>query len=307
MKRLLILLLAMAMLLSMAACGPDDDAEREDNPSPNNNFTSSVSPTEPETTAVDLGQYCQEGVDGWYKTDTLENDEWSYWIRHSKTGKTDHAIIIQYLGTDTSIVIPDSIDGYPVTQFRTYGGGGLAKNLDKTDITSIEFPDTLYFITAGLLDDTAWYKNQPDGPVFAGNVLYKYKGTLPEGTSYTVDDGTVGIAGRAFDRQKGLKELTVPDTVVCIGNKAFANCPSLEKINLSKELRDLGGWVFEESNLLKELYISEKLYYFDRNAFDGSEIWNVYYAGDQTAWNKLCDRSHFSDSLNLHYNQVLPN
>lgn len=314
MKRLWIALLTLAMLLSMTACGEGKESSDQ---KPSSTVSSNVpddsaapvdpiNPVEPGNTAVDLGQYCQEDVDGWYKTDTFENEEWSYWIQYSKSGKTDHCIIVQYLGTDPSIVVPETIDGYPVTQFRTYGGGGLTKNIDVASVTSITLPDTVYFITAGVLDKTAWFKNQPDGPVYLGKVLYAYKGTLPEGSSYTVADGTVGIAGKAFENQKGVAELSMPDTVVCIGNKAFKNCSKLASLKLSKDLRQLGGWAFEGCSILEEIHISKKFYCFDELAFKESEIWNVYYEGSQKDWDALYKRSRLHENLNLHYDQTMP-
>lgn len=314
MKKILTALLTLAILLSMSACGAGETSpDQENSPPASSNFlddsdptNSSVNPIEPGDTAVDLGQYCQEDVDGWYKTDTLENDEWSYWIRYSKSGKTDHCIIVQYLGTDTSIVVPETIDGYPVTQFRAFGGVELTKNIDAATVTSIALPDTVYFITAGLLDNTAWFKNQPDGPVYLGKILYAYKGKLSDGASFTVADGTIGIAGKAFENQKGVAELTMPDTVICIGNKAFKNCSNLYTLNLSKELRQLGGWAFDGSSILSELHISSKFYYFDQYAFENSKIWNVYYEGSQEEWNELYKRCRLNDELNLHFDQTMP-
>ena len=315
MKKALIILLTLAMLLSVTACG-EEKASSDQEPSStvssnaSDDFVTSpedaADPVEPGNTAIDLGLYCQEDVDGWYKTDTLENEEWSYWIRYSKSGKTDHCIIVQYLGTDPAIVVPETIDGYPVTQFRTYGGGGLTKNIDVASVTSITLPDTVYFITAGVLDKTAWFKNQPDGPVYLGKILYAYKGNLPEGASYTVADGTVGIAGRAFENQKGIAELSMPDTVVYIGNRAFKGCAKLDSLKLSKELRQLGGWAFDGCSMLGEIHISKKFYCFDNSAFKESNIRNVYYEGSQGDWNTLYKRSRLHDNLNLHYDQTMP-
>lgn len=299
MKKFLVLILSALMLLSMVACGKDGGSEKSQ--------TSSLDASTPsEKPAVDLGRYCQEPLDGAAKVDQCENDEWAYQIIYSKYSPDAQVTIGNYLGTSASIVIPDTIDGYPVTKLANNNPrDSFIKNMDMKEVTHIEFPDTLYFITGGMLDDTAWYENQPDGPVYAGRILYKYKGTMVGDTSFEVADGTTGISGSAFSGKSGLKELIMPDTVVHIGAYAFKDCSNLERVRLSKELRYVGTHIFEDCDLLKELYVPQKVYLF-AETFGESEIYTIYYEGDEAAWNKLSKRSRLSESFNMQYNQVMP-
>jgi hypothetical protein len=84
-------------------------------------------------------------------------------------------------------------------------------------LTSISIPSGLKSIGAYALDGTAWYENQPDGLVYIGNILYTYKGEMPENTHIEIKEGTVGIANMAFGGQSSLSSITIPNSVKHIG------------------------------------------------------------------------------------------
>ena len=101
----------------------------------------------------------------------------------------------------TSIEIPNS-----VTSIGDYAFG------DCTGLTSITIPNSVTSIGLCAFDGTAWYDNQSDGLVYAGNVAYKYKGTMPNNTSVTIKEGTVAITPAAFLGCTGLTSMTVEAT-----------------------------------------------------------------------------------------------
>ena len=45
-------------------------------------------------------------------------------------------------------------------------------------LAAIELPDSIVEIESGCFDNTAWWKNQPDGAVYIGKIFYGYKGNL---------------------------------------------------------------------------------------------------------------------------------
>ena len=119
----------------------------------------------------------------------------------------------------TSIDIPDS-----VTEIGSSAFSGC------TGLTSIVIPNSVTAIGGNAFNNTAWYKNQPFGMVYAGKVAYKYKGSMPSGTNMTFREGTLGIAGSAFEDCDGLTSIVIPNSVTSIGDGVFESCSGLTSI-----------------------------------------------------------------------------
>lgn len=108
-----------------------------------------------------------------------------------------------------------------------------------TNLATITIPDTLTKIGGRTFENTAWYNNQPNGVVYAGKVLYNYKGDMPAGTVINVKKGTKGIAGFAFLNQSNLKSVNIPEGVTNIGEIAFYNCPSITSIKIPNSVTEI--------------------------------------------------------------------
>ena len=133
----------------------------------------------------------------------------------------------------TSITIPNSVTSIGWSAF-----GGC------TGLTSITIPNSVTTIGSSAFDGTGWYNNQPNGLVYAGNVAYRYKGTMPNNTSITIKDGTVGIAGSAFSGCSGLTSITIPNSVANIGEWAFYSCNELSSLLIPNSVTSIGGSAF---------------------------------------------------------------
>jgi len=102
--------------------------------------------------------------------------------------------------------------------------------LNCTNLTDINFPDSLFYIGPYAFNGTTWYENQHDGEVYIGKLLYKYKGEMPLNSNIVVKDGTVTICESAFDGCKEMTSISLPSSLKQIHNYAFCGCDNLKEI-----------------------------------------------------------------------------
>ena len=176
-----------------------------------------------------------------------------------------------------SITIPNSVTEIEYAAFE-----GCQNLLE------IQFPDSLEKIENKAFDDTAWYEAQGDGPVYAADIFYKYKGDMPEGTSLKLEDGTKGIVGEAFYWQSGLTSIEIPQTVTYIGEEAFIGCDHLTAVTIPETVTEIGVHAFgylDGSHKLEGFTISgvagsAAQTYAEENGFEFVEIEPSYILGD---------------------------
>ena len=155
-----------------------------------------------------------------------------------------------------SIIIPDGVTSID------YGTFESCENL-----TNITIPDSVTSIHDAF-EGTAWYNNHPDGFVYAGKVIYKYKGTLPKNTPIILREGTKGIAAYAFDGCKNLKSVTIPDSVTNIGHSAFFGCKSLKSVTIPDSVTSIGSLAFYGCKSLKSITIPNSVTSVGNDAFE---------------------------------------
>ena len=121
-------------------------------------------------------------------------------------------------------------------------------------LVSVTIPNSVINIGGGAFSGTPWYNNQPDGLVYAGLVAYQYKGTMPEGTSITIREGTLGIAAFAFSHCSGLMTVTIPNSVTTIGSSAFYGCSGLVSVTIPNSVAFIGDDAFKDCSGLNDVY-----------------------------------------------------
>lgn len=215
--------------------------------------------------------------------------------------------ILGYIGTDSDIVIPKKINNKPVTEISYEAFSDctnlrsvmIPESVTKiecrafrncTSLTSITIPDNVTSIENHVFEncnslenitisdsvaeigyqafyDTAWYENQSDGLVYAGKVLYQYKGEMPENTSIEIEDGTLGIAGGAFEGCNSLTSITIPDSITNIGINAFKDCSSLTSVTIPDSVTYIGAYSFFYCSSLTSITIPDNITSIDNGVF----------------------------------------
>ena len=123
-----------------------------------------------------------------------------------------------------------------------------------SSLASITIPESVKHIGYYAFDSTAWFYNQPDGVVYAGKVAYKYKGTMSTGTEIIIKEGTLAIAGYAFQSCDGLTSISFPNSLKSIGDRAFDGCRGLTSVTLGNNITHIGKYAFSSI----KIYVKDK-------------------------------------------------
>ena len=171
---------------------------------------------------------------------------------------TDGTIRITSCQTsDINLVIPDTIDGYMVTEI---GANAFA---NQTSIQTVRFPANLKQIgvkafanCTGLLEVTL-----PDTIQGAGQLCFSGCTALKKAV---LNKGRINIVYGMFENCTSLTEVVIPDTVENIAMYAFLNCRSLTHLNLPASLKSISV-----------------------HAFEGAGVTTITYAGTKAQWQKV--------------------
>ena len=169
----------------------------------------------------------------------------------------------------TSVTIPSSIVEIGNWAFSASG------------IETINYPSTPILLGWWVFEGTPWLWNQPEGLVYLGNTLYKYKGIVPDNYSLTIPSNVNSIAGRAFnqgyeDGQINLVNVQIPSAVKIIGPNAFYKC-HLNTLSLPEEIEIIGDDAFGY-NYFSEVSIPSSVKYLGGGAFGHcSSLITVHY------------------------------
>ena len=153
---------------------------------------------------------------------TSQDGEWMYYINEN-----DDAVIYSgststsaYLGSDTNVVVPSTLDGHNVVSLGQYTFSG------NTNLQSIVLPNTLTTIS---------------------NHVFRNCTNL---TSVTFGNSVGMLGPNSFEGCTSITEMKLPDSVQTIGGYAFNNCSNLERIYIPTGLTSIGGYAFNNCNKL---------------------------------------------------------
>lgn len=192
----------------------------------------------------------------------------------------------------TSVTIPESVTTIGMWAFESCSGltsvtipEGVTTIVDCAfencnNLTSIIIPESLTSVGYEAFSGTAWYNSQPDGVVYAGKVLYKYKGIMPKNTSLKVEEGTKGIAGGAFWGCSGLTSISLPEGITSIDDYAFTECDNLISITLPESVTSIGEGAFDDCCGLISITIPSNVTTIGYGAFKSTAWYDDQYGSD---------------------------
>ena len=195
-----------------------------------------------------VGNGAFEGCDGLSEIHISNLSAWcamSFWDVLDETGDSPFFYADGlYLNGEliTDLIVPEDVEDFGAHSFEGYDklrSVVFQKDIDAiyksafygcSSLTSVTFEGDVGYIGPYTFDGTPWLENQPDGEVYIGKLLYKYKGDMPSNTNIVVKEGTEYICQSAFDCCEELTSITLPSSLKHIHDYAFNGCDNLKEV-----------------------------------------------------------------------------
>ena len=199
----------------------------------------------------------------------------------------DTVMINKYNGTDIDVVIPDTIDGKPVTSI------GESAFYHCTSLTAVTVPDSVTTVGKGIfrgcteltsislpnsiteLSDDIFFNCTKLSSVKIPDSITSISDSAFSGctglTEITIPNSVTSIGGGAFSNCKGLTSVKMTGNVTSIGERAFLGCASLTEITLPDGVTSIGDSAFYNCNLLEKIDIPKSVDDFGYQAFYGTK------------------------------------
>lgn len=180
--------------------------------------------------------------------------------------------ITSYTGPGGDVVIPELIDGRPVTMIDWHAFYQMES------VTSVTLPSSLggvssmafqecWNLTAIYVDSNSTQFASLDGVLFSKNLgaLVMYPPGLEGG--YDVPGTTDSIGYEAFVYCSKITSITIPDSVTFIQQKAFYSCTSLSSVTLGSGISAISDWTFAYCRALESITIPDSVNTIGNSAF----------------------------------------
>ena len=238
------------------------------------------------------------------------------------------ATLTKYDGLGGNVVIPSTLDGYPVTAI----GNNAFK--DKTNITAVTVPEGVTSIaqnafkncsnletvtlpsTIETVGENAFYGcdkisavNVADIAKWCAVSFYDYSSNpLALGDNFdklyvggelvhelVIPEGVTSIGNSAFELCQGLTSVSLPSTLTSIGDGAFEYCSSLQSITIPEGVTTIEGGAFFKCSNLETVTLPSTLTSIGNSAFQLCNKINHVDVADIEKW---CAVSFNNDSSN---------
>jgi hypothetical protein len=210
-------------------------------------------------------------------------------------------------------VVPKKLLGRPVTTIGSYAFASLDRLeevvlpntihtlgdgafYNSKNLKNIVLSENITNVGINAIEGTPYFESFPDGFVTLGQVLYQYKGKLPDNTvlierdaenenelreagynviEYSGDYANVGSG--LFANQPGIVQAYLPKKIPTITEKMFLNNTNLEKVVMGDEVTAIGESAFENTPKLTDININNhaKIASIGKKAFKNSNLTGV--------------------------------
>lgn len=234
------------------------------------------------------------------------------------TAENRVAAITKYTGAGGDVLIPDKINGMPVTRIGENAFNGCA------NVSSIKIPGSVTAIGAGAftgctglagitipagvtgIDPDAFpgcgklaaimvdaanpaYSSSADGVMFNKEKTRLVRCPPGMAGSYGIPDGVTSIERRAFSGCGGLTDVTIPDSVTMIcDDHVFSACPRLSQVMIGKGVTSIGQHTFDSCTGLTGVVFKGNAPgdAADSSIFNRAPKATVFYQPGMTGWGK---------------------
>lgn len=185
----------------------------------------------------------------------------------------EYYFLLDYEGSDTDLVLPESINGNPyIIRANAF--------YDRSGLNSIKIPDSVKGIQRDAFFDSSLIDMDSIGAQYVDKWIIHCP---PMNKEYTIREDTVGIADWAF-RGSDIEELIIPDSVKIVGNQAFENCSSLISVNIGSGVQRVGTWAFRNCRNLTYISGASGVRSFGHQCFDECVNLSAVFIYDLENW-----------------------
>ena len=164
--------------------------------------------------------------------------------------------LISYIGSNTTVTLPESVNGKTYSIYRLNGVQNVVLPSFMTEV-----PEQAFFTNSKLKSVTF-----APGTTKIGDNAFNGCSNLQ---SITLPNTLTSIGGAAFGNCSGLTEITIPSTVTSLGSGAFAGCTGLTTVTIPKGITEIQPRLFMDCSNLQSVNMTGDVKSIEESAFEG--------------------------------------
>ncbi len=216
---------------------------------------------------IDLSKKGWSMADSYSSTDEPQKqyNDWKYYVMDNK------AIICGYKGSANNVVVPNTVDNYPVTKVESMEGGSRIKKISFSDnvlkvgyigndlpnLEEVQWEKGIRVIGSGSFSNCKYLKTMelPETVTVIGGGAFHGSGI----TQLKIPERVKRLDEYVFEDCYNLTSITLPEGLVSIGDNAFYSCGKLEEIYIPSTVEKIGCDCFNDCNKLKSVIFEKNI------------------------------------------------